>query len=312
MRDDSPGGGTSPGLGRAFLGLVAVTYGLLVFGASVRVHGAGLSCPDWPLCFGEVIPELDFQVFLEWGHRVLASGVSLGFLVLGFLALRRPDTRVRTQGPLIVAGVALVAQVILGGLTVLHLLAYWSVTLHLLTGNFFCAVLLVTALRLREPPAPAPISAAARGTGLALLVMVAVQMALGGLVSSNYAGLACTEWPTCNGGVWFPVFDGIVGLQIFHRLGAYTLTALAIAFFVTSRAAPRLRGPANLVLALVLLQVAIGVVNVLLAMPVEIAIAHSAVADLIALSSTWAAYRVLAHPVGHAASAPSALSTERA
>ena len=60
-------------------GLTAVTYVLLVFGSAVRVHGAGLACPDWPLCFGEVIPALDFQVFMEWGHRVLAGLVSLGF-----------------------------------------------------------------------------------------------------------------------------------------------------------------------------------------------------------------------------------------
>jgi len=126
---------------------------------------------------------------------------------------------------------------------------------------------------------------------------------LGGLVSSNYAGLACTEWPTCNGGVWFPVFDGIVGLQIFHRLGAYTLLLLAGIFFGLTRGVTALRAPAGLVLGLVLLQGGIGIVNVLLAMPVEIAIAHSGVADLIVLSTTWALWRVSRHAVRAPASA---------
>lgn len=298
MPRDMAGGASHRTLGRAFLGLAVVTYGLLVFGASVRVHGAGLACPDWPLCFGEVVPQLDFLIFLEWGHRALASVVSFGFLTLGIFALRNPDARRRVGGVLLVAAVTLAAQIVLGGLTVLHLLAYWSVTLHLLFGNFFCALLLLIGVRLLDAaPARAPIAGAARGIVWALAVMVFVQMALGGLVSSNYAGLACTEWPTCNGGVWFPAFDGIVGMQIFHRLGAYTLAALAVAFVVVTRDTPDLRRPAWLLAGLVACQVALGVANVLLAMPVEIAILHSAFADLIVLSTAWAVARTTAHAV---------------
>lgn len=298
----------SPARGRvvlAFFGLTAVTYGLLVFGASVRVHGAGLACPDWPLCFGEVIPTLNFEVFLEWGHRVLASAVSFGFLVLGGTVLLRPVLRARAAKLVLFAAVVLVVQIVLGGLTVLHLLADWSVTLHLLVGNLFCAVLFLVGLKIQgSPPLRSgdDVSAGARVVTWLLAGMVVVQMALGGLVSSNYAGMACTEWPTCNGGVWFPAFDGIVGLQIFHRLGAYTLLALSIAFFLSTRGSPSLRRPAAFVFGLVLLQGAIGVTNVLLAMPVEIAIAHSAVADLIVLSTTWAGWRVAQLPLrGHGA-----------
>lgn len=157
------------------------------------------------------------------------------------------------------------------------------------------------------------VGAPVRATVLALAAMVLVQMGLGGMVSSNYAGLACTEWPTCNGGVWFPVWNGIVGLQLFHRLGAYTLAALAVGFLVLARGHERLRRPAALVLALVLCQVGVGVANVLLAMPVEIAILHSAVADLIVLSTTWALVRTLALPVAHGvASAAIGAAPERA
>lgn len=275
------------------MGLVAVTYGLLVFGASVRVHGAGLSCPDWPLCFGEVVPRLDFRIFLEWGHRVLASLVSVGFLVAGSIALYRPETRSRVGGLIGAAAVALAVQIVLGGLTVLHLLAYWSVTLHLLTGNLFCTLLLLVALRLRAvgTPAPSPMPALARPVGLALVVAVFVQLGLGGLVSSNYAGLACTEWPTCNGGVWFPTFTGIVGLQLFHRFGAYTVSALVLAFWWINRGSAAHR-PAAILLVLLACQITLGVANVLMAMPVELAILHSALADLILLTTAWSLNRV--------------------
>ncbi|MFZ5478407.1 MAG: COX15/CtaA family protein [Myxococcota bacterium] len=283
---------------RGFAALAAVTWGLLVFGASVRVHGAGLSCPDWPLCFGEVVPRLDFRIFLEWGHRVLASVISLGFVALGGLVLAKPALRARAGVTVGLAGVALVVQIVLGGLTVLHLLAYWSVTLHLLTGNLFFVLLVVASLQLRgAAPAVSPLSRGVRALGVATAGAVAVQMGLGGLVSSNYAGLACTEWPTCIGGVWFPALDGSVGLQIFHRLGGYTVAALATALFVLGRGHAAMRTPVSALFALVVLQVGLGVANVLLAMPVELAIAHSATADLIVLATTLTVYAALRQPV---------------
>lgn len=282
-------------LGSAFLAIVVVTYGLLIFGASVRVHGAGLSCPDWPLCFGEVIPRLDFRIFLEWGHRVLASMVSIGFLTAGGLALARKDTRARVGALIGAAVLALALQIVLGGLTVLHLLAFWSVTLHLLTGNLFCNLLLLIGLRLRAAGAPVTglVTPRLRVLGVVLTGAVFVQLGLGGLVASNYAGMACTEWPTCNGGVWFPTFTGIVGLQLVHRLGAYAVAALALTFWWTARGSVAER-PANVVLGLVAVQIGLGIANVLLAMPVELAILHSAVADLILLSSVWSVNRVYA------------------
>ena len=84
------------GLARLALGFVVlmlVTTALIVLGALVRAHGAGLACPDWPLCFGRVIPEIDFEVAFEWSHRVLAGAVSLAFAALAFGVLRRPAAR---------------------------------------------------------------------------------------------------------------------------------------------------------------------------------------------------------------------------
>ncbi len=269
--------------------LAGFTFALLIFGATVRVHGAGLSCPDWPLCLGHVVPELNFQVFLEWGHRVLAGTISIGFAGLGGWLLYRPELRARAGRLWAGALVVLMAQIVLGGLTVLQLLAYWSVTLHLLTGNLFLLCLLGIANVLDPRPLQAP--PATRQWALALSGMWFLQMALGGLVSSNYAGLACTEWPTCNGGVWAPVLNGIVGLQLAHRAGAYVLFGLAAAFAVSARGTSA-AGSARLVFGIVLAQVGLGVANVLLALPVEIAVLHSATADLIGITAVLTAMRL--------------------
>ena len=77
-------------LSRGFAVLAALTFCLIVVGALVRANGAGLACPDWPLCFGEVIPQFDLKVAFEWGHRVFASFVSLGLLVLSVMSWHLP------------------------------------------------------------------------------------------------------------------------------------------------------------------------------------------------------------------------------
>lgn len=292
---------------RGFLALAAVVYMLLVFGATVRVHGAGLACPDWPLCFGEVVPELDFQIFLEWGHRVLASAVSLGFLGLSAWALSRPDTRARLGRWIGFGFVVLAIQVVLGGLTVLHLLAFWSVTLHLLAGNLFLVIVLSLALRLREVPT-GPVPPALRGLVIAGFAAWWLQMGLGGLVSSNYAGTACTEWPTCNGGVWFPTWDGPVALQVVHRLGAYLLATLLFATAWVARNDAAARGPTRLLALGVVAQMALGVANVWLALPVELAVAHSALGDFLGVGLVVTAWRVLPRPVAATSASPGLLT----
>ena len=275
-------------LGRSVAGLAFVTWLLLIFGSTVRVNGAGLSCPDWPLCFGQIVPKFNVLVALEWGHRQLAGLIGTIFLVVAGLIASRPTLR-REFGPhVLFVGVVLACQIILGGLPVLNLLAFWSVTLHLLFGNVFMAGLIALALRLRSPTLTAtPLPHAARPVGIALSMAILVQLGLGGLVSSNFAGVVCTEWPTCNGGVWFPTFSGIVGLQLFHRLGGYTVAAIALAFTYVCRSDSALRVRSRLILALVATQIVLGIANVLLVMPVELAIAHAATAHAIVATAAY-------------------------
>ena len=267
-------------LSRTFALLTGLTWILVVFGALVRAKGAGLSCPDWPLCFGEWIPRLDFGVMLEWGHRTLAGfiGLSLVALLLWARSLPRARKVLGWLSPFSI--VLLLVQAGLGGLTVLELLASWTVTLHLLCGNLFCLTLLWMTLRLRTlHQAPRPLPSLSHGEKkllvLAALLLLA-QMTYGGLVSSQHAGFACQEWPTCQGDVWFPAFTGLIGLQVIHRLLAY---ALALTLGVM---AWRFRGRGHLgrlslaAAVVVLIQVVLGVLNVLWYVPVEITALHSA------------------------------------
>jgi cytochrome c oxidase assembly protein subunit 15 len=278
-------------LAAGFTALLAATFGLIVLGALVRAHEAGLACPDWPLCFGEVVPRMDLKVAFEWTHRAVAGSVALCFSALALLALRRPLTRDAVRLPLAAGFALLLLQVLLGALTVWKLLAPWTVTAHLLTGNAFSLTLLLTALALRDAAADRPARPAVPGrVRLALgaaAVLLALQILLGGLVSSRFAGLACPEWPTCAGGVWFPSWRGSVGVHLLHRLNGYALV-LALAAAAAAAWNTRLRGATVLVLALVLTQVGVGVANVWLGIPVEVTGLHSALAAALVLSLTFA------------------------
>lgn len=269
-------------LAQAFLALAGLTYVLIVLGALVRAHGAGLACPDWPLCFGEVIPEIDFKVGFEFGHRVLAGGVGLIFAGLAIATLRRPALRTAMQAGLLVAAVLLAVQIVLGGLTVLELLATWTVTSHLVTGNAFALALVLLARRLSAlgaALAPGPTATPLqRGVTSLAAGMLGVQIVLGGLVSSSYAGLACPDWPTCMDGAFFPTWSGIQGLHLFHRMTGYTLAGLVVLAAWLGRTHAGSRRWLAAAAGLVLLQVGVGIANVLLRIPVEVTGLHSALA----------------------------------
>jgi cytochrome c oxidase assembly protein subunit 15 len=276
---------------RGFALLLAVSVCLIVLGALVRAHGAGLACPDWPLCFGALIPAFDFHVAFEVGHRYLAGSVSVLFLGLALGVARDASLRRAVGRPVLVAALLLAVQVVLGGLTVLHLLAAWTVTAHLVTGNAFALTLLWITLRLREEaagsePKAEPISPALRGAVAVGATLLALQIVLGGLVSSRYAGLACPDWPTCTDGVFFPTFEGVVGLQLIHRLNAYALTVAFALAAILARDVGGLAKLTRLVLGLALLQIGFGVANVLLRLPVEVTALHSAAAAMLILLQT--------------------------
>ena len=254
----------------------------MVLGALVRAHGAGLACPDWPLCFGRFVPEFDLKVAFEWSHRVVAGGISLLYLGLAIGCWQRPATPDPVRRILVIGGIALIVQVILGALTVWELLAAWSVTSHLLTANAFVLCVCFVAASFFEkaqPPARPIIPTRAQRLGVSMLMALLIaQIAVGGLVASKYAGLVCPEWPTCIDGVWFPGFEGARGLHLVHRILAYTLVAILIAAAVATRAIPRLGTLLAAAAALGLAQACVGIANVLMRLPVEVTGLHSALA----------------------------------
>ncbi len=270
-------------LAHGFFALAALTYVLVVLGALVRAHGAGLACPDWPLCFGQWIPELDFRVAFEWGHRVLAGGVALLFAALAIATLRRPTLRTRVGWGVGAAAGLLAVQIVLGGLTVLELLAVWTVTSHLVTGNAFALALVLLGRRLAAeengpegPAARAPTGLRGCATGAAALLVV--QIVVGGLVSSSYAGLACPDWPTCMNGEYFPTWSGVQGLHVLHRTVGYAAAAtIALAAWLARAHRPS-RAWLGVAGLLALGQVGVGIANVLLRIPVEVTGLHSALA----------------------------------
>ncbi len=106
-------------------------------------------------------------------------------------------------------------------------------------------------------------------------------------MSSRYAGLACSDWPSCAQGVYFPTFEGIIGLQLVHRLNAYALVIVLALAAASVRKVPGLARPAAVVFGLLLLQIAIGVANVWLRIPVEVTALHSATAAALVLTMTF-------------------------
>jgi len=279
---------------RLALATSILMFGLIVIGSVVRTTGSGLACPDWPLCQGRIIPPFQFNVLIEWFHRCVALLVSLLlFATVAWIVTHRA-VRARLGGVAGLAVLLLFVQVLLGALTVWKLLAPQVVSAHLATALALFTTMLTTALVARagvgdvhEDPAPAVVPARAESGSLTPLFAIAtsltfVQALLGGIVSTNGAGLACPDWPTCNG-VLFPPMQGAVALQMLHRFGAYTLLAVMLMVLVRTRrvADPALRSGGGLLFGLTLVQALFGILNVRLGIPVWLTALHLGVATAI-------------------------------
>jgi cytochrome c oxidase assembly protein subunit 15 len=269
--------------------LSVLVFLLIVVGGMVRNLGAGLSCPDWPLCQGRVIPVFDIRVFAEYFHRLFAASVSVLTLALAIKIFRDKELRAKLGGLMALALLLLASQVVLGGLTVLQLLKSEIVTLHLATGTLFFAAILTMALRTKqsEPLMKAiPYESQKKWGWVAVCGTVAGfvlygQIILGGIVSSHGAGLACPDFPKCLG-EWWPGLSGVQGLHFIHRLGAATasVTVLFFVYQVLSSSLPKgIRRLALGITVLLLTQISLGVGNVLLHLPVAMSVAHLAVAE---------------------------------
>lgn len=284
--------------------LVVVTFFLISLGSFVRNEGAGLSCPDWPLCFGRAVPPMSFQIFLEWFHRLIAGSVSIGILTVSTLVFTNLSMRKLVGKWCALALLLLAGQVALGGMTVLGLLHPGWVSSHLAVGLAFFATLVAIRLKLRElsgsgNPSKNPLLTVCfrslsneRGfSAYATVVLFAIyiQCLLGGGVSTNYAGLACgAEFPKCNGAWWvrWADFEGLVRFHWVHRLGAAAVTVLVLGYFAgllfkSNELPGRVKSWSMLAAFLLALQIFLGIGNVIWKLPVLMSVAHLAVAALL-------------------------------
>jgi heme a synthase len=309
-----------------------LTFDLVLFGAFTRLTDSGLGCPDWPGCYGSASPTgareqisaaqaamptgpvTHTKAWIEMIHRYLATGV--GVLITTLLVAtawlrRRAALPVGVAWPL-ATFVWVCVQGAFGALTVTMKLFPAIVTLHLLGGMVLLALLCVQAVRYAQAQrgsGPHAISIRVRTLLLATAVALWLQIALGGWVSTNYAVLACTDFPTCQGG-WWPPMDFAQGFELWRELGmtgsgehltfaaltaihyAHRLAAYAVLAMLVAAAWCLLGGPLSAqgrwLAALAVLQLVTGLSNVVLDWPLLAAVLHTGGAAAMVVVLTWA------------------------
>jgi cytochrome c oxidase assembly protein subunit 15 len=289
---------------RAFAILsLALAFMVIVLGAYVRLSDAGLGCPDWPLCYGRPLPAeiadaaAHAKAWKEMAHRYAAATLGVLILVLAILSWKTRSARLAT------AILALVVfQATLGMWTVTLLLKPAIVTAHLLGGMTTLALLIWLVLSrfvhdVSEEAKKIRIPAAAALTALA------IQIALGGWVSANYAALACPDLPGCLGQAFPPMdfagafrmlrelgrtgeggllpLEALVAIHWTHRMFALVVVGVAGFAAIRSFQVPALRKIGAAVMCLLALQVSLGIANIAFGLPLALAAAHNAGAALL-------------------------------
>jgi cytochrome c oxidase assembly protein subunit 15 len=296
--------------------VLALSFDLVLLGAFTRLSDSGLGCPDWPGCYGHASPVgasphiaaaeaaqptgavTTTKAWVEMLHRYAATAIGVLVVVLAGLAIhasRKSGGRIGWRLAVFTL-LWICLQGAFGALSVTLRLYPAIVSLHLLGGMGLLALLAVQAER--YAPRRLALAPGLRAGLVAVAVLTVVQVALGAWVSSNYAVLACSDFPTCQG-AWWPDMDAAQGFAVrrplgvgaegylpfaaltaihfAHRVGALVLIAAIVAFAWRLIAAG---GPARpwalALLGLAAWQVASGLGNVLLGWPLAAAVAHTA------------------------------------
>jgi cytochrome c oxidase assembly protein subunit 15 len=299
-----------------------LTLDLIMFGSFTRLTDSGLGCPDWPGCYGhsnplsagESIraaegaqptgPVTMTKAWIEMLHRYFALGIGFLLIVLTVQAWRRRRAQPASPSPWpLTAALAWVCvQGAFGALTVTMKLQPIIVTAHLLGGMALLGLLVVAAVREYPPVHGAVDASGLRPWALAALAALVVQIALGGWVSSNYAVLACPDFPRCQG-AWLPPMDfahgftlwrglgmtsdggmipfqALVAIHWTHRLFAIAAATMIVVFVVRAWRVEGFGALARGMLALLVLQLVTGLSNVVLNWPLAAAVLHSGGAAL--------------------------------
>jgi cytochrome c oxidase assembly protein subunit 15 len=310
---------------------VFLTFDLVLFGAFTRLTDSGLGCPDWPGCYGQASPVgasaeiaaaqsamptgpvTHSKAWVEMIHRYLATGVGVLILTLAVTSwIQRRRIGLSPWWPTFTL-IWVCLQGAFGALTVTMKLFPAIVTLHLLGGLGLLALLCAQAVRQRQAWQAEPVEQLPPGLrqGLWLTAaLVVLQVTLGGWVSTNYAVLACRDFPVCQGS-WWPAMNFAQGFEIWralghtgagtpidfsaltaihyvHRLAAYAvLSALGLLAWQLQRAGV-LRVQARWIAVLAGLQLVTGLSNVVMGWPLVAAVAHTGGAAALVGVLTWA------------------------
>lgn len=269
----------------------------LMLGSWTRINGAGLTCPDWPLCHGRLLPALGDGTLWEWSHRLLAIAVAA--LVLALIAVAWRERRRSSFVAPTMTAIAFIflAQVFLGAETVrlantpFSVVAHWATAMALIAALSAMAVFAAAAgtdgISNRRPPEVSYVMPAALGF---TAVVAFVTMCVGAYVSSSGAGLACLSIPGCAGNV--VVYTHGQFVQMLHRAAAgatLVCAAAALALAWAYAASLRVRLAVLIGSALVAMQVLLGLLNVALRLPTNLREAHAVNAAFVFLAFFLAA-----------------------
>jgi len=314
-----------------------LTFDLIMFGAFTRLTDSGLGCPDWPGCYGHANPlqaHADIsaaetamptgpvtvlKAWIEMIHRYLAMGIGVLIVAMMVIAWRRwlrtgrKETKFSPLFPTLLFAFICV-QGAFGAWTVTMKLQPVIVTIHLLLGMTLLALLTWFCARLSEHASVSQ-SAVALGIPAALaLVLLVIQIALGGWVSTNYAALACTDFPLCQGAllpqmdftngftIWrdlgmtahgdYLPFPALTAIHWTHRSFALIVVALVVWLAINAIKFHNLRKIAYWLLIMIALQFAIGVSTIFLELPLILAVAHNGGAALLMLLLVMLNYKI--------------------
>jgi cytochrome c oxidase assembly protein subunit 15 len=305
-----------------------LTFDVIMFGAFTRLTNSGLGCPDWPGCYGHsnplqalehiraaeaLMPDGPVTVFKAWIemiHRYLAMGIGVLIIAIVVISWRfwlkggRTQTRFSPRFPMLLFGFVCV-QGAFGAWTVTMKLQPVIVTIHLLLGMTLLALLTWLGARQKDHAPVDRQASALRIPAAIALVLLTLQIALGGWVSTNYAALACIDFPLCHGalvpqmdfqngftlwrklgmtadGEYLP-FDALTAIHWTHRMFAFVVAAFIGWVAVRAYKIGGLRPTGRAILGALVLQIAIGIATVSLKWPLALAVAHNGTAALLVL-----------------------------
>jgi protoheme IX farnesyltransferase len=304
-------------LRRLTLLTIGLTLLLIALGGMVRATGAGLACPDWPLCHGRLVPPLEGPILVEYSHRLVASLVGFLMILVAVQVWRRYRRDAAIVRFTLVALSLLVAQVLLGGLTVRAALTPALVATHLGTAMAFLAALLLLSLaavrRGETSPTLPGVRTRLRGVTLLAALLTFGQIVLGGYVSSSGAALACPDLLLCRGSL-LPPEGGLVLIHYLHRVGALAVAGSVALLLLRGRTAGGLlRRLAVGAGVLVLLQIGLGVLNVATQVAAPVTVLHLLTATalfgmlILAAGIAWGVRAADAQAEGGPARAPASL-----